>query len=268
VSLPSSPEPAVASWEGHCLDGAPSALLNLMPTAEAYCSHDRQTGACLGFRYGMTSRPLTGDHGGTQLTLSLVDFPAKTSALRVAVEDLPPAVRAFGSQCSGLLARFGLALSSRKTVRTYVPVASAPSSMDLPAWGMTLGGACWELGTSVRHIVERGYGFELPTPTTQGNELAPSMTKWPSHRRLWDWLAEHGFVPTPTASLYGSSNNGNPGDHRTEYATKGKPSLEGITGGVVPPLREWIMGWPIGWTALEPLATDKYQQWQRLHGKH
>jgi hypothetical protein len=32
--------------------------------------------------------------------------------------------------------------------------------------------------------------------------------------------------PTPAASPYGTSNNGNPHDERTEYATKGKPSLE------------------------------------------
>jgi hypothetical protein len=29
---------------------------------------------------------------------------------------------------------------------------------------------------------------------------------------------------------------------------------------------EWLMGWPVDWTALEPLATDKYRQWWRLHG--
>jgi hypothetical protein len=29
---------------------------------------------------------------------------------------------------------------------------------------------------------------------------------------------------------------------------------------------EWLMGWPIGWTALEPLAMDRYQRWLRLHG--
>jgi hypothetical protein len=29
---------------------------------------------------------------------------------------------------------------------------------------------------------------------------------------------------------------------------------------------EWMMGWPIGWTALEPLATDKFQQWLHAHG--
>ena len=29
---------------------------------------------------------------------------------------------------------------------------------------------------------------------------------------------------------------------------------------------EWLMGWPVDWTALEPLVTDKYRQWWRLHG--
>lgn len=36
------------------------------------------------------------------------------------------------------------------------------------------------------------------------------------------------FWPTPTASSYGSSNNGCPGDGREEYATRGKPSLEAM----------------------------------------
>ena len=29
---------------------------------------------------------------------------------------------------------------------------------------------------------------------------------------------------------------------------------------------EWLMGWPIGWTDLKPLETDKYQLWRMLHG--
>lgn len=34
-----------------------------------------------------------------------------------------------------------------------------------------------------------------------------------------------------------------------------------------PTNHEWLMGWPIGWTDLKPLETDKFQQWQRLHGE-
>jgi hypothetical protein len=28
---------------------------------------------------------------------------------------------------------------------------------------------------------------------------------------------------------------------------------------------EWLMGWPIEWTDLKPLATDKFQEWQQQH---
>ena len=29
-----------------------------------------------------------------------------------------------------------------------------------------------------------------------------------------------------------------------------------------PPFVEWLMGWPIGWTDLKPLAMDKYREWE------
>ncbi len=28
---------------------------------------------------------------------------------------------------------------------------------------------------------------------------------------------------------------------------------------------EWLMGWPLKWTALEPLETDKFLSWHRQH---
>ena len=58
--------------------------------------------------------------------------------------------------------------------------------------------------------------------------------------------------PTPTASEYGSSNNGCPGDGRETYATAGKASLSTMArreGGKLNP--EWVetlMGLPIGWS--------------------
>ena len=35
-----------------------------------------------------------------------------------------------------------------------------------------------------------------------------------------------------------------------------------------PELPEWMMGWPIGWTASEPLEMDKFQQWLRMRGAY
>jgi hypothetical protein len=33
-----------------------------------------------------------------------------------------------------------------------------------------------------------------------------------------------------------------------------------------PPFAEWLMGWPIGWTAYEPVAMDKFRLWLQWHG--
>ncbi|WP_205948582.1 hypothetical protein, partial [Pseudomonas viridiflava] len=30
---------------------------------------------------------------------------------------------------------------------------------------------------------------------------------------------------------------------------------------------EWLMGWPIGWTELKPLAMDRFHEWQQQHSK-
>ena len=40
------------------------------------------------------------------------------------------------------------------------------------------------------------------------------------------------------------------------------------TGPLHPNYAEWLMGFPIGWTGLQPLETQSYQQWQQKHGKN
>ena len=50
----------------------------------------------------------------------------------------------------------------------------------------------------------------------------------------------------------------------TKSRIYGEPAAAG--GQLNPEWVEWLMGWPIGWTALKPLGTDKCQQWQQQHG--
>ena len=52
-----------------------------------------------------------------------------------------------------------------------------------------------------------------------------------------------------------------------QYGTKGKPLPRVVGGQLNPDWVEWLMGWPIGWTDLKPLATDRFQEWLRLHGR-
>ncbi len=75
--------------------------------------------------------------------------------------------------------------------------------------------------------------------------------------------------PTPTASDSNKWSN----ESLRERQIKGRQvrlntavSPEGGSGGRLnPDWVEWLMGWPIGWTDLKPLAMDKFQKWREAH---
>lgn len=70
-----------------------------------------------------------------------------------------------------------------------------------------------------------------------------------------------GYLPTPTA------HNAKEGAYPAEYA-RNTPTLAAVLGGKINPHRqEWMMGFPIGWTGLQPVAMDKFQSWLRAHGR-
>lgn len=244
-------------WDPTSSDGIPPALSRLIPTAATCCSRDSEMGACPGSQSGTTCVHSEGGPGADGSTSSAEGFHAKTSARRVRIEDLPESIRVLSTKCSALLRKYGLALSSRKTVRTFVPGDSVRSSRDLPAWGMWDELGYWELGTSVQTIDERECGSLLPTPTICGD-----WNRKGASARSGDGLATVlSRLPTPTAKLYGNNRGGSAG--RTG---KVRPSLESLTGGVFPALREWMLGWPIGWTASRPLAMDRWREWLHSHG--
>lgn len=64
------------------------------------------------------------------------------------------------------------------------------------------------------------------------------------------------YLPTPCARDYRSPNtNGNMADQ-----------LPNVIGGQLNPMWvEWLMGWPLGWTDLQPLGMDKYPNVQQRH---
>jgi hypothetical protein len=83
---------------------------------------------------------------------------------------------------------------------------------------------------------------------SERNRRSPSLE---SAVRMW---------PTPVAN--DAKNNGGPSQMRRDA-----PNLNAVVGGQLNPRWvEWLMGWPIGWTSLEPLATGRFLQWLRQHG--
>jgi len=67
-------------------------------------------------------------------------------------------------------------------------------------------------------------------------------------------MAEKGQLPTPTASAARQSGS----------YPRGNPTLRGAIGGpLAPRFVEWMMGLPIGHTALKRLETPSFRSWSR-----
>jgi hypothetical protein len=109
-----------------------------------------------------------------------------------------------------------------------------------------------------------------PTPTVndaQNSNLAPSQLK----RRSLIGEIMRSF-PTPSANGFGNEGSRKILKDRVEDGTicpDEKRKMEAGHGGQLNPnWVEWLMGWPIGWTDLQPLAMDKYRTWLELHGNY
>jgi hypothetical protein len=72
------------------------------------------------------------------------------------------------------------------------------------------------------------------------------------------------FWPTPRTPSGGPDNSST---QKRPSGHQGTTNLQGAVGGKLNPTWvEWLMGWPLGWTDLRPLATAKFLSWQQQHG--
>lgn len=157
-------------------------------------------------------------------TSSVAGSPAKTSRLPETAPDSPARGLAYGSSSLESSASCGPPALSSKTLPTAEVGGSRRSGRD---------------------------------SRNSDTESAPSKFLPPNaaHRTSGDACS---LLPTPTASRYGSGQNGCPRDGREAYAGRGKMSLwtlaaRGLlpghpTGPLDPRYVEWMMGFPDGWT--------------------
>lgn len=117
----------------------------------------------------------------------------------------------------------------------------------------------------------RNYVQEFPTcPTPQATDYKrmkytpETLAKRKNHQQgLPEMVYSKEFKILPTPTCQDAKNNG--GKSQQERNTK---PLNAVVGGALnPDWVEWLMGWPIGWTALKPLAMDKYQLWRQQHSE-
>jgi hypothetical protein len=73
------------------------------------------------------------------------------------------------------------------------------------------------------------------------------------------------YAGTVSGNAHARQANGGHGDLEEEVA-RDNPELIANGGQLNPTWVEWVMGWPLGWTDLELLETDKFLSWLQLHG--
>jgi hypothetical protein len=277
------------------LDGVPCALWSGTPTPQASWLPDKTREPLRLSRSGMTCRPLTADPGEAVLTWCLEASLARTSAPPAKAQALTEKPPECGVTWRELSARFDRDTSLWRTHRCLWDEALPESSVTLPRWGMMRGGVCSERPTPELHISGTASGLSLPTPTASdtrswinrsksaGAALRPTLGAMAKHN-MWptpqsrDWKGPPGagcqargghqsslpaavkLWPTPTAHNAKETN-------APSEAMRHTPTLTSQVGGHLNPTWvEWLMGWPLGWTALDALETDRYQLWLRSHG--
>jgi hypothetical protein len=224
-------EQEAASWEASSLDGAPSALLKLMPTRAVCFSLGNVTACCLDSLFGTMCGPSMVAVGEARSTWLREDSRAKTSARQDSVLESTVPDPASGPKWPGSWAKYDPATRSWKTTRSSLLADSTEFSGTWPKWGSMLDGECLQLAMPDWITSAKGSG-SLPTPSGVNGGRNHTMG------RVDEW---------------GGSSN---------------PLRGTVIGSLCSPeFEELVMGWPVTWTAPTPLEMDRFRRWLRWHGK-
>jgi hypothetical protein len=241
-----------------CSGGEPSSQLNVMPTQHKFWHNGKTMDASALSQFGLTLRHLTEGLGRDVLTSYLAAFPARTL---VEPEGVPASMESAADSGSTWRASFAKydpsAESLWRTRQCSLLGDSDEFSETWPRWGLMRDGECLELTTPELHTSEKESGFWPTVRASDGERGGRGDLIQAIRGNANKHFKMH---PTPTAS--------NTKAHHMRGADKGKKREArsyGERGPLNPDWVEWLMGWPVKWTALEPLEMDKYHEWLRQH---
>lgn len=223
--------------------------------------------------------------GGPMLRPSMSSaaaFPAKTSAWPVAEKESGEHARVFGPRCSGSLASFDPATSSWRTCQLSLFEDSMSSSLTWPRSGSMRSGTVYEHATSVPRTSANDSGL-WPTPVARDDGKTPEAHMAMKQRMkggprntitsltVMVKAVERQMWPTPRATdadrggrgdlIQAVRGNSNPHFRRWPTPTASRRSglqshgRNAILGPLNPTWLEWLMGFPMDWTAVAPLET-------------
>ena len=204
----------------------------------ARCSRSGTTS----LRSGSTMRSAVVTSSGSSASAtnspSAADFRVRISARAARVAESPDGNQDSGSRWRALSAKYDRRSHSWKIAPCSPLVDSKKSSLRWPRWGMMRAGVFWGLDTSDTPLSETDYGYWGSISRTMAGWMTPGSSKRSLKRATYGAQKQSLVCQMliridlwPTVSLV-----------------------------------ELLMGWPMLWTALEPLAMDKYLQWLHSPG--
>ncbi len=135
---------------------------------------------------------------------------------------------------------------------------------------------CPNGGRSVAHVTD--WRSERTAYTAKGKkvqvDLAQAVKRWPTptvcgnyNRKGASASSGDGLATAVTKCATPTARDWKSGKASEEtHARNSRPLSEQIGGSLNPTWVEWLMGWPLGWTDLKPLATAKSPSVPQQHG--
>ena len=285
-----SQEQAVESSAGNCSDGERFAPLNVMPTPHPFWLRDKTMDILSHSRFSAMSASLPAYLGEAVLTWFQGDSLARTSQPPGRAQESKVAEADCGERWLALSMKFDPDTFTLKTHRSLFQEDLELSSVTLPKWGMMCDGELWELATWAHPTSENesGSGASWPTPCAQMSErktvngenvskttgqkfglsLIQAVKLWPTpvvqdYKRRGPNSSQQGLVDvvqktwaTPQARDYRTGGADRWDDPNRTRNLNDQAAATENGGQLNPDWVEWLMGWPIGWTRLEPISMD------------
>jgi hypothetical protein len=255
----SLPEPVEEFLGDISSDGEQSVQSSGNPIPQAYCARDKMTAFSRLSRFGMTFKPLTEDLGEELCKLYREAFLVRTFPLPEKDKDLKVNDPECGSTWRGWLAKYDHNTSSWRTPQCSLLEEELELLETLPKWGMTVNGLLWELPTLMPHINETECGFSVNWPTPVHSEARQGLQIRREGKKGSQVSLSTAVLTWPTPTTKGMSGGSGSWDLLNKNTTIQEARLMGAGNGgqLNPTWVEWLMGWPLGWTDLKPLGTDK-----------
>ena len=264
----------------NCSDGEQFVTSKTIPTQSKSSRQESETGSSTTPQSGTMLERSTGIPGLDMWISSLqVSHASHSASQEKDSEEKTDEI--YGQIPSGSFVRYDRVSHCWRTFqRSFLLDTLEPFSESWPRAGTTCVGIAFQRQPSALRTREIDYGL-WPTPRAnergdyqydQGDHTKPRLTlqglakKFPTptssmmtYQDMEDARTsgtKRKLIPTPVSSNWKN--------RETSHHSR---DLQKFIGGTLNPnWVEWLMGYPIGWTALEPLEMARFQLWLEQHG--